>query len=121
MISNSKPDDPWLSSVWVFVKHYLGNIDPRRLFILGDQTSTRSVISHGKPVLLIATLLLLALGIRACRENIIADDSWWRFVIYGAVVSSRARIAHGRLLAHAATCGVASVSFGAPLSRHSSG
>jgi hypothetical protein len=49
MISNSKPGDSWLASVWVFVKHYLGNIDPRRLFILGDPNIYQVSHLYGKP------------------------------------------------------------------------
>jgi len=86
MISNSKPGDSWLASVWVFVKHYLGNIDPRRLFILGDPNIYQVSHLYGKPVLLIATLLLLALGIGLVLKNH-RSDSWWRFVIYATAVS----------------------------------
>ena len=86
MISNSKPGDSWLASVWVFVKHYLGNIDPRRLFILGDPNIYQVSHLYGKPMLLIATLLLLAVGICLVLKNH-RSDPWWWFVIYATAVS----------------------------------
>lgn len=86
LVTNIRPEDSWLMSVWIIVKHYLGNIDPRRLFLLGDPNIYQVTHLYGKPAFLIATLPLLLIGVwRVLR--IYPTNSWWRFVVYGAAVS----------------------------------
>lgn len=86
LISNLKPgNSPW-QNIWEFSKHYLGNIDPRRLFLNGDPNIYQVAHLYGKPLLLITTLFLLVIGIWRVLLKY-RHDSWWRFVVYAAAVS----------------------------------
>ena len=71
---------------WNFAKHYLGNINPYRLFISEHSKVSEIIHIPGAPPVLIATAVLAALGgyivLRRKRR-----DAWWRFIIYGLAVS----------------------------------
>jgi 4-amino-4-deoxy-L-arabinose transferase-like glycosyltransferase len=69
-----------------FVKHYLGNLNPWKLFVTGDPNFEQIAHLYGAPLLLAATGLLAIVGVvlilgRHRRE------AWWRFALYGLLVS----------------------------------
>jgi hypothetical protein len=74
-----------LDIVTRFVAQYLGNIDPRRLLIIGDLNARHHVPGSLGPIL--AGVLGLAL-VGAGRLILLRGvDAWWRFVLVGTVLS----------------------------------
>jgi 4-amino-4-deoxy-L-arabinose transferase-like glycosyltransferase len=86
VITYMKPGTTLVENIWQFFKHYAANVDPTRLFRTGDPTIYQVTHLYNQPALLIVTLLLLVIGIWTIlrRPRI---DPWWRFILYGAVVS----------------------------------
>jgi 4-amino-4-deoxy-L-arabinose transferase-like glycosyltransferase len=71
---------------WQFLKHYLANIDPRRIFWNGDPNIYQVIHVYGQPAMLMATFVLFLLGIwLVLRDK--RNDRWWWFSAYGLLVS----------------------------------
>jgi hypothetical protein len=68
-----------------FAAQYLANIDPRNLLLLGDPIQ-RHHVAGVMGSILAATLILAILGLDRIAHRLRADP-WWRFVVYGLVVS----------------------------------
>jgi 4-amino-4-deoxy-L-arabinose transferase-like glycosyltransferase len=72
-------------SAWEFVRHFVRNINPRRLLITGDPNRDQIVHLFGSYQFLAAVFAFTILGLLIVWRQ--RADSWWRFVLYGAVVS----------------------------------
>jgi 4-amino-4-deoxy-L-arabinose transferase-like glycosyltransferase len=86
LITYITPQSSYLEIAWEFVKHYFGNLDPRRLLVTGDPGMYQVAHVQGTPAVLVATLILVVAG--ACfvaRRH--RNDAWWRFVVYGMLAS----------------------------------
>jgi 4-amino-4-deoxy-L-arabinose transferase-like glycosyltransferase len=78
------PQSTSLQIATEFIKHYFMNISPRHLLISGDLSPVIHIPSLGS--LLIAPALMIAGGIiLVLRRH--RDRPWWRFVLYGVLVS----------------------------------
>ncbi|MCA1593939.1 MAG: glycosyltransferase family 39 protein [Acidobacteria bacterium] len=86
LITYITPQSSAARVAWEFVKHFAGNLDPRRLLLTGDTSIWQVAHVRGTPALLAATLILVATGawlvLRRHRR-----DAWWRFVFYGLAAS----------------------------------
>lgn len=71
---------------WEFVKHFAGNLDPRRLLVTGDTNIWQVAHVQGTPAMLAATMLLAIAGVwLVLRRH--RRDAWWRFVLWGLAAS----------------------------------
>jgi hypothetical protein len=86
LISYFKPGSSAAEIAWAFLKHYAGNLDPRRLLITGDPGIYQVAHVAGAPAMLAATVILTVIGIWLVLRHH-RNDAWWRFVIYGLLVS----------------------------------
>jgi 4-amino-4-deoxy-L-arabinose transferase-like glycosyltransferase len=69
-----------------FVKHYLGNLNPWRLFVTGDPNFEQIAHLYDAPLLLAATGLMAIAGwVLILRDH--RREAWWRFVLYCLLVS----------------------------------
>ena len=64
-----------------FVRHYLGNLNPWRLFVTGDPNFEQIAHLYGAPLLLAATGLLAIAGL-VLILRVYRREAWWRFVVY---------------------------------------
>jgi 4-amino-4-deoxy-L-arabinose transferase-like glycosyltransferase len=69
-----------------FARHYLGNLNPWRLFVTGDPNFDQIVHIYGFPLLLAATGLLAIAGLGLILRYH-RSEAWWRFVVYCLIVS----------------------------------
>jgi 4-amino-4-deoxy-L-arabinose transferase-like glycosyltransferase len=69
-----------------FARHYLGNLNPWRLFVTGDPNFEQIAHIYGFPLLLAATGLLAIAGL-ALILRYHRSEGWWRFVLYCLLVS----------------------------------
>ncbi len=70
-----------------FLKHLAGSFNPHRLLVTGDPNLYQVVHVPGTPAILAATFFLALFGIwLVLRQH--RNDPWWRFVLYGLVVSA---------------------------------
>lgn len=74
------------SIVWQFIKHYAANVDPRRIFWNGDPNIYQVIHVYGQPAMLLATLVLVLLGIGIVFRYK-RSDRWWWFIGYGTLAS----------------------------------
>ena len=81
-----KPESSASEVVLAFLKHYAGNLDPRRLLVSGDPNVYQVAHVANTPALLAATLILVMIGAWFVVRHHRSDD-WWRFVLYGLAVS----------------------------------
>lgn len=81
-----KPESTASEIAWTFVKHYLGNLNPLRLFVTEHSNVSEIIHIPGTQPILFATALLAAAGVYllARRRRI---DAWWRFVLFGLFIS----------------------------------
>lgn len=77
-------DKPLTQLAWEFVKAYAHDIGPGNLLVSGDRLVRHHVPGMG--MLLAATLVLAAAGLVAVLARC-HRDPWWRFVLYGLLVS----------------------------------
>jgi hypothetical protein len=68
-----------------FARHYLGNLNPWRLFVTGDPNFEQIAHLYGAPLLLAATGLMAIAGLVLILRD--RREAWWRFVIYCLLVS----------------------------------
>jgi hypothetical protein len=80
------PESGYARDAFEFLKHYAANFSPRAFAVTGDPNEYNVVGVNGTPLVLAATLALAVAGLwLALRRG--RGDAWWRFVIYGLVVS----------------------------------
>ncbi|MBC7930383.1 MAG: glycosyltransferase family 39 protein [Rubrivivax sp.] len=86
LITYITPQSSYPEIAWEFVKHYAGNLDPRRLLFTGDPGMYQVAHVQGTPAVLVATLILALAGawFVARRHR---NEAWWRFVVYGLLAS----------------------------------
>ena len=85
IITYLTPDAGLAESAWEFVRHYVRNINPRRLLLTGDPNPDQIVHLFGSSQFLAAVFAFTILGLLLLRQQ--KGDPWWRFVLYGALVS----------------------------------
>jgi len=64
-----------------FARHYLGNLNPWRLWVTGDPNFEQIAHLYGAPLLLAATGLLAIAGVVLILRHH-RREAWWRFVLY---------------------------------------
>ena len=69
-----------------FARHYLGNLNPWRLFVTGDPNFEQIAHIYGFPLLLAATGLMAIAGL-ALILRYHRGEGWWRFVVYCLLIS----------------------------------
>ena len=70
-----------------FMKHFVGSFNPHRLLVTGDPDLYQVVHVPGTPAILAPTFFLALFGIwQVLRQH--GSDPWWRFALYGLVVSA---------------------------------
>lgn len=79
-------NNPPINSLWEFIKHYFGNLNPWRLFVSGDPNRYQFTHIYGTELLLAVTAILVV-GSLFLILLYYRQDNWWRFVIYATVVS----------------------------------
>jgi 4-amino-4-deoxy-L-arabinose transferase-like glycosyltransferase len=69
-----------------FIKHYVGNLNPWRLFVIEQSKVSEIVHVAGAPALLTITgaLIVMSVILIIRRRQI---NSWWVFIFYGVIVS----------------------------------
>lgn len=81
-----KPESTAAEIAWTFVKHYLGNLNPWRLFVTEHSNVSEIIHIPGAQPILLTTALLAAAGLYLLvRRRCV--DAWWRFVLYGFAIS----------------------------------
>ncbi|MGB8508468.1 MAG: glycosyltransferase family 39 protein, partial [Pyrinomonadaceae bacterium] len=86
LITYITPQTSFPRIVWEFVKHFAGNLDPRRLLLSGDENVWQVAHVQGTPAVLFITMALALGGLwLVLRRHI--RDAWWRFVLYGLAAS----------------------------------
>ena len=80
------PESTASGIAWTFVKHYLGNLNPWRLFVTEHSNVSEIIHIPGAQPILFTTAMLAVVGVYllARRRKF---DAWWRFVVYGLVIS----------------------------------
>jgi dolichyl-phosphate-mannose-protein mannosyltransferase len=77
---------PLLDTVFGFLRHFLLNLNPWRLFVTGDPNLEQIAHIEGTPLLSISVGFLAILGlIVICRQR--WKDAWWRYVMYGSIAA----------------------------------
>jgi 4-amino-4-deoxy-L-arabinose transferase-like glycosyltransferase len=85
-LSYVKAENTLSRIAWNFVKHYLGNLNPWRLFVTEHSKVSEVLHAPGAPPLLAVTGLLVLAGIVTWMRPR-KFDAWWLFVVYGLLVS----------------------------------
>jgi 4-amino-4-deoxy-L-arabinose transferase-like glycosyltransferase len=77
---------PYWRLAWKFVTHYVGNLNPWKLFVTGDPNREQITHLYGTPLLPLGGGILIGLGLwlifRRHRQ-----DAWWRFILFCLAVS----------------------------------
>lgn len=81
------PQDTYGEIAWDFIKHFVGNFNPLRMLATGDPNTEQVVHIFGTGHLLLVTAMLAAFGGWLVLRHHRAE-AWWRFIIYGLVVSA---------------------------------
>jgi hypothetical protein len=86
LLTYIKPESTVSEIAWTFVKHYVGNLNPWRLFVSEHSNVSEIIHIPGAQPILFTTVILAAGGVYLFvrRRRV---DAWWRFVIYGLVIS----------------------------------
>ncbi len=84
LISYIKPGTPWPDIISNFALHYLGGLNLVPLLLTGENNIRHHVPGMG--VLLFATFILALVGLDRIA-HLARADAWWRFIIYGLLVS----------------------------------
>jgi 4-amino-4-deoxy-L-arabinose transferase-like glycosyltransferase len=81
LVTYLEPSYTSVDNLREFVRHYLGNLNPWRLFVTGDPNFEQIAHLYGAPLLLAATGLLAIAGlVLVLRDH--RSEAWWRFVLY---------------------------------------
>lgn len=84
LISYIKPNSSWGEIIPEFIKHYFDNLSPWSLLLVGDTNPRHHIAGMGS--FLLATFLLALYGIYLVLRDQ-RREAWWRFVLYGLLVS----------------------------------
>ena len=79
------PTSSWFEIALEFVRHYLSNLNPLSLLLTGDPNRLHHIPGMGS--LLIMPFLLAAGGVVLVIRNQF-QDVWWRFALYGLLISA---------------------------------
>ena len=85
-LSYLKPESTVFQIAREFIRHFLANLNPWRLFVTESAKTNELVHVPGPPALLTITAVLAIAGL-VLLYNQRRLDAWWRFVLYGAVAS----------------------------------
>jgi 4-amino-4-deoxy-L-arabinose transferase-like glycosyltransferase len=86
LITYLEPSYTSVDNLREFVRHYLGTLNPWRLFVTGDPNFEQIAHLYGAPLLLAATGLLVIAGlVLVLRDH--RGEAWWRFVVYCLFIS----------------------------------
>jgi 4-amino-4-deoxy-L-arabinose transferase-like glycosyltransferase len=86
MISYLQPETSIFEVARTFLKHFVANLNPWYLLVTGDPNIYQVAHVAHTPALLLATFLLVLIGIwMIARDH--RSDPWWRFVVFGLVAS----------------------------------
>ena len=76
----------YVDNAIAFLRHYLHNLNPWRMFVLGDPDINHLTHVAGFGLVLAVTGVLVLLGLwRIVRDK--RRDAWWLYVLYGFLVS----------------------------------
>jgi 4-amino-4-deoxy-L-arabinose transferase-like glycosyltransferase len=85
LITYFKPESSLGGWLFDFLRHYVSNINPWRLVVIGDPNEFQMAHVHGTELMLAVTSALALIGVWiAWRKGF---DSWWVFICYGLIVS----------------------------------
>jgi 4-amino-4-deoxy-L-arabinose transferase-like glycosyltransferase len=85
-LSYLKPESTWMQIGRDFASHFLANLNPWRLFVSESAKTNELVHIPGPPAMLtVSAVLAIASVFLLARHKRI--DGWWRFILYGLVVS----------------------------------
>ena len=79
-----KPEDTRSQIALRFVKNYVGNFSPRSWLLKGDPEPRHHLPGMGSLLAGVVALALLGLIVVLVRYR---EDAWWRFILYGLLVS----------------------------------
>ena len=85
LITYLKAENSLGRSLFDFLRHYLGNINPWRLLVTGDPNYFQMAHLYGAELMLAATLLMVAGSAWIVFRK--KPDPWWLFIGYGLIVS----------------------------------
>jgi 4-amino-4-deoxy-L-arabinose transferase-like glycosyltransferase len=85
-LSYLKPESTWMQIAREFIKHFFGNLNPWRLFVTESSKTNELVHVPGPPAMLTITAVLAGLSLVLLYKQR-QIDAWWRFVLYGLLVS----------------------------------
>ena len=85
-LSYLKPESTVVQIAREFVRHFLANLNPWRLFVTESSKTNELVHVPGPPALLTITVVLAVVScVLLYRQRKL--DAWWRFVVYGLLAS----------------------------------
>ena len=86
LISFITPQSTYTDNALEFLKHYLGNINPWKMIVSGDPNAFQIASVYGVgPVLVVTLVMMLGSVVLLWRKN--RFTAWWRYVVYGLLVS----------------------------------
>jgi 4-amino-4-deoxy-L-arabinose transferase-like glycosyltransferase len=86
MITYITPQTNYLEDAWEFTKHFVGNINPWKMIVSGDPNMFQIASVYGVGPVLLATFMLVLLSVFLLIRNR-QFNAWWKFIVYGFVVS----------------------------------
>jgi 4-amino-4-deoxy-L-arabinose transferase-like glycosyltransferase len=72
---------------WRFVRQFVGNLNPWKLFVTGDPNREQITHLYGTPLLSLAAGILIVLGLWLVFRHS-RHEPWWRFLIFCLVASA---------------------------------
>jgi len=72
---------PYWKLAWKFVRQFVGNLNPWKLFVTGDPNREQITHLYGTPLLPLAAGLLIVLGLWLIFRRY-RQAAWWRFLLF---------------------------------------
>jgi hypothetical protein len=72
---------------WKFVSHFVGNLNPWKLFVTGDPNREQITHLYGTPLLSLVAGILIVLGLWLVFRRY-RREAWWRFLLFCLVASA---------------------------------